>query len=156
MVYELRLEIQGNPKGWKLLNRAVAVRESLVKRGLHVGILCPMCPETKSIEHMLLECVWVHRVWEDLLGLTDPRDGCCSIGQWLSKRRNDKTGSRSGGVTRWQLVLTGCWQIWKSMCAALHEGRAPVPAQVVIGFRRSVIELSLPISQHCSSLHTQV
>lgn len=125
---------------WKLLSRAIAVKEGLVRRGLQVANTCPICTEPESIEHLILDCQWARRVWEQLLNLLDVRDGCSSVNQWLGKRLADQTGSREGNETRWQLVLVDCWSIWKSRCLQAFEGKAPVPSLVVKSIRTAVQE----------------
>lgn len=41
---------------WKLLSKAIAVREGLAKRGIHVEVGCPMCNNAETVEHLVLEC----------------------------------------------------------------------------------------------------
>lgn len=95
---------------WRLVARAVAVRDGLVRRGLQVGVGCPMCAESETVEHLILGCAWVHGVWQALLGLREANDGCATVSQWLSKRWACLAGAGSCDI-RWQCVLTACWAI---------------------------------------------
>lgn len=101
---------------WKLMSRAIVVREGLARRGMQVLNSCPICSERGSIEHLILDCEWVKRVWEQLLDLSDVWDGCISVNQWLRKRLADQTGTREGNEIRWQSILIACWSIWKCRC----------------------------------------
>lgn len=78
---------------WKLVAKAVAIREELARRGVQVQTTCPMCDQMESWEHLIWVCAWVKPVWEELLNLLDASEGCQTVNDWLMKR-----GSEGGGL----------------------------------------------------------
>lgn len=42
----------------------------------------PLCDLNESVEHLVWECEWVKKVWEELLGLRDVRDGSNIVYEW--------------------------------------------------------------------------
>lgn len=42
--------------GWKLTAKALAVRESLSRRGVQIPSTCPMCDQVETQEHLILGC----------------------------------------------------------------------------------------------------
>lgn len=110
---------------------------------MQVPIGCPVCHQAETIEHMTWECPWAAKVWELLLGLLDPGDGCVSIHQWLSKRFLGRPESRADKGMRWATVLIACWSIWKARCACAFEGRFPDHRLVVQSIFKLVQECKL-------------
>lgn len=139
---------------WKLVSKAIAVKECLSRRGMLVQVGCPMCSAVETIEHLILDCDWAKAVWFELLGLVDVRDGCNSVNQWLLRRLSDQSGSSAGFEWHWYSVLTACWAIWKGRCVMAYEGSRPNPYQAVHQVRLSVRELSL-LAQYKALQSTQ-
>lgn len=49
---------------WKLKKEALAVGESLTKRGIPVDGKCKRCGAMESVIHVMLQCPFAQRVWE--------------------------------------------------------------------------------------------
>lgn len=123
---------------WKLASNVLAVREVLAKRGLQVSPACPLCGISESVEHLVWECEWVKNVWEELLGLQQVQDGCNSVIEWLSRRSVDCVANMGQSEKRWNVILTGCWSIWKARCAWAFQGKSPSIAGVGAAVRKVV------------------
>lgn len=91
---------------WKLLSNAVAVRERLLRRGVHVPLGCPICGLPETILHMLSECRWVHGIWAVLLGFSGSDIDCASSREWMARRLAEPTRPGENRSSRWCTALT--------------------------------------------------
>lgn len=57
---------------WKLKHKAVAVGESLMKRGLQVEGKCKRCGDCESVIHVMFLCPFARKVWENCSSLGVP------------------------------------------------------------------------------------
>jgi hypothetical protein len=49
---------------WRILNKALPVKDQLFKRGVHTDPLCPRCQnQVETIKHAFLDCFWAQQVW---------------------------------------------------------------------------------------------
>lgn len=49
---------------WKTKHNALAVGESLLKRGLHVDGSCKRCGASESVLHVMFQCPFARKVWD--------------------------------------------------------------------------------------------
>lgn len=80
------------------------------------------------------------KVWDDLLGLKDARDGCNSVKEWLLNRLTEQAGTKTTKVLRWLTTLTACWNIWKGRCSKAFDGKQLNPKVVIDNVRKSIQE----------------
>lgn len=88
-----------NVFAWKLVAKAIVVRDSLSRRGILVPLTCTVCDQTETREHLTWGCEWVKQVWEELLGLQDASDVCRTVNDWLLKRCSEEGGLRANAGT---------------------------------------------------------
>lgn len=76
----------------------------------------------------------MQHVWHELLGLTDTRDGCQEVKEWMLKRYAKPMSTRMLQETR------SCWGIWKAMCGQVFEGKQLAPTGMVASLRKILQE----------------
>lgn len=81
---------------WKLVSKAIVVRDNLGRRGLQILECCPLCLCVETVDHLILDCDWAKVVWTELLGRSDIRGGCASVNQWLLQWLPRNQGARAG------------------------------------------------------------
>lgn len=126
---------------WKLVVKALAVRDSLSRRVVRVAPTCLMYDHIEPREHLITGCDWVKLVWKEMLGLQDTNDGCNRMEDWLMKRSSEGGSFRSTADTRWKTTLTTCWAIWKARCGMIFQGKQPNMRGVISSVRKMLEEL---------------
>lgn len=74
------------------MHNSIGVRENLVRRGMPVNVVCPLCNEVvESVTHVLRDCHVVRAVWYQLgvRNLNSPFFAQ-DIGSWLKSNATTK------------------------------------------------------------------
>jgi len=50
---------------WQLCHKAFPVRGTLLRRGINLTPVCPLCmDDLESIDNLFKDCEFVHRLWD--------------------------------------------------------------------------------------------
>jgi len=106
---------------WMCAHNSIGVRSCLMKRGVCVDELCPICQEAlESVLHALRDCAWVKLVWARL-GITEANRVFWDSGllDWLHWNGNHMdTGDVTSVSMRlpWKIRFPfAVWNIWKTI-----------------------------------------
>ena len=99
---------------WQLCRSSLPTRGTLLKRGLPIDPLCPLCHnDIEDSEHLFLKCPLVHEVWhlaKVYKWLSIPLRVALgdTLQSWLAKLRNSPT------PVPLDRVVALLWSVWKS------------------------------------------
>jgi hypothetical protein len=136
---------------WTLLHRKILTGENLSKRGIHGPFRCALCKkESDTIQHIFLECSYVHRVWEIILqNLYNKVRWPNTINHLLQNWKSRYKGSLKNKATFQRIWTTlpkyVSWKIWLARNKALFVGDLNLPASTA---NRVVSLLSEHLSQN--------
>lgn len=98
---------------WKLKNNALAVGDSLVRRGIQVDGRCKRCGEPETILHVMFTCPTARKVWELAPVLMPPsRSTCDSVAELLKSCARLTNLPPTGLIT--PLYPWLLWVLWTS------------------------------------------
>ena len=106
---------------WQLYQKALPVRGTLLRRGMAINPVCPLCLEDiETNGHIFKDCHSTIKIWQSaiqhgwLLAYTEPKNNF-DIYQWLVKIKNHKQPK----VLQQTAFLL--WSIWKHMNAIVFR-----------------------------------
>lgn len=117
------------------MHNSIGVRENLVRRGMPVNVVCPLCNEVaESVTHALRDCHVARAVWYQLgvRNLNSPffvQD----IGSWLKSNAMAKPIQYHRDI-QWSILFPfAIWLIWKhrNQVVFKNKGINPTLAKVV-------------------------
>ena len=108
---------------WKLANNAMAVGESLLKRGIMVDGKCKRCGEIETTTHVMFLCPYAQKVWEKIPALFVPRPSSVSSIEELLKACTKMINLPPVGVTT-ALYPWILWVLWTSRNQLVFEDKS--------------------------------
>jgi len=112
---------------WQLCHASLPTKGTLLKRGLQIDPICPLCnADIEDMEHLFLRCPTAQEVWQlakdhNWAPVTMPPVPAESVQIWLSKLR----ASISRGP--FDRVVALLWSIWKTHNSAVFQHEFPQP-----------------------------
>ncbi|XP_050156198.1 uncharacterized protein LOC126630078 [Malus sylvestris] len=80
------------------------------------------------MEHILLLCTWVSRVWiGSLLSSQINRSSITILAEWLYVVINQNMGCKEDLNRSMEYLVFTCWFIWRARCDAIFNGVKPSP-----------------------------
>ena len=93
---------------WRACHNILRVRQNLIKRGMHIGPMCPWCLEKEETTiHALIGCEGVKRIWFASNVGVYPSSSISNFEAWMSEiiaLSNPDFAAR---------VLELIWELWK-------------------------------------------
>ena len=121
---------------WQICHQAIPVRGTLLKRGLDIDVVCPVClGDIESIDHLFSECHIGRKVWE----LADKHhwfpiqfspDGYHQLTEMLQRVRS----SRNPRLLQKLSFLI--WSIWKEKNSVAFENKFSNPVKCLTKAKR--------------------
>jgi hypothetical protein len=114
---------------WLVAHNKCWTTDRMQKRGMNHPVRCPLCDqEPKSIDHLLVSCVFSRVFWYRLLrkfGLhsLSPQQVETSFFGWWEKSSAQVLSMRKKGLDF--LIALGAWMIWKHRNKVVFDGRTP-------------------------------
>ncbi|XP_009137100.1 uncharacterized protein LOC103861146 [Brassica rapa] len=116
---------------WKVQNNALAVGETLLKRGIQVDGRCKRCGESESIQHVIFYCPFAKRIWDSVPALCVPNHiAGTSIGQLLQDCTRMINLPPSGVTVPLHPWIM--WLLWTSRNQLLFEDKSFSEAEVLV------------------------
>ena len=110
---------------WRCFHNSIGVMSCLVRRGVDVDELCPICQrDPESIIHAIRDCNWVKEVWVQLgVDSSNHKFWMSNIQDWINL--NGKANcSRAQGKPPWNITFSfAVWCIWISRNMAVFNGK---------------------------------
>jgi len=117
---------------WQLSHKALPLIGTLLRRGLHIDPVYPVClSDTESSEHLFKQCQIVKKVWEvadkhNWLPFSVSPIGCQDLSQCLGKIQSSRNPKLK------QKFLFLLWSIWKSKNATIFTNEIFNPLTCLI------------------------
>lgn len=108
---------------WKLKNNALAVGETLVKRGITAEGKCKRCGDIESAFHVMVTCRVAKRVWKLAPALFVPSPEVCDLMENLLKGCMKMTNLPPTGLTS-PLYPWILWILWTSRNQFMFEDKS--------------------------------
>ena len=109
------------------MHNSIGVKVCLVKRGVVVDDLCPICQrEPESIIHAIRDCVWVKTIWIQLgVSISNQVFWTSNLQDWIIL--NGKASSSCDwGNLPWKSIFSfAMWCIWKNRNMVVFNRRVP-------------------------------
>lgn len=136
---------------WKLKNNALAVGETLLRRGMQVDGKCKRCGEDESIFHVMFACPMAKKVWDLVPAMATPVRSSCNSMENLLKACARMTNLPSTGLAT-PLYPWIFWVLWTSRNQLIFEYKSFSETEMLVKALKAAKEwqASLPQRKHAS------
>ncbi|XP_056848921.1 uncharacterized protein LOC130499048 [Raphanus sativus] len=136
---------------WKLKSKALAVGETLAKRGIQVEGKCKRCGEPETLLHVMLACTTAQKVWELVPAKNKPLITSCQSVEEVLVTCTRMVNLPPIGLTT-PLYPWILWVLWTSRNQLLFEDKSFLESEMLEKAIKAAKEWqsSLPIRKHVS------
>lgn len=115
---------------WKMTHNALAVGESLLKRGMLVDGRCKRCGESESVLHVMFHCPFAKKVWDSCPAMFLPTESSVSSVEGLLKDATRIVNLPPVGLAV-PLYPWICWVLWTSRNQLCFEDKSSSESEVL-------------------------
>ena len=112
---------------WLCMHNSIGVKVCLVKRGIVVDELCPICQrEPESIIHAIRDCVWVITIWIQLgVSISNQVFWTSNLQDWIILNGKASSNCDRGNLPWKSIVSFTMWCIWKNRNMVVFNRKGP-------------------------------
>ena len=125
---------------WQLCHSSLPTREILLRRGLQIDPICPLCNQhNEDLAHLFFRCPTVHNVWclataHNWIPSTTSIAPSDTVSTWLTKLRQSST------LTRFDRIVALLWSIWKTRNSVVFRNEVPHAVVTLIRAKKASAE----------------
>ncbi|XP_056688409.1 uncharacterized protein [Spinacia oleracea] len=118
---------------WKIMNRAIAIKRNLQKRGMRVDGRCALCMEfTESDNHLFRDCSMSNHIWKaSSLGINAGVNQHIDIREWIKNFMSLFWNEDGGHSPRVLMFVATLWSIWLHRNEIIFRNTEPNPSNIL-------------------------